>query len=590
MPPVRSPKRLPTNAAHLDVLVRTGEQPARAPVPVAASLACVKRGAQTGAVLCGTCAGRVELKVYACSGGHGACAVTAGAGVKQCAQCAERRTGWPKQYDEVNLWPGVPGKRFNPSIIRWRGDLLMCFRNGWKGSDLYIGRVTEEYEPTGDATRLEIRHPDASYGREDPRLFVHKGQLHVVFAGVMGGKTFSHTNVLYACLGPNFEVEEVVHPRIEDRNTWEKNHAYFSHDGTLYGVYSIDPHVILKIEDGKAVKVHSEPAGFPWAGGERRGGAGPVRVGNEYWHFFHDRVTQDGLSTYRTGLYVFEAEPPFRPIRYVPDPLLWADHKTRPEGQYCAALFACGAVRTDDEWVVSHGAHDRWTELHKLKHAALEQRLVPVPGRVGTPTVPVTVPPVYGLYCEELPDRRRVTDNHLRERGITPIWWRSVHGASWRIRSDDQPTTPGSTGLVLGHWHLWQHLWHTGVEEAIIIEDDAIVPPNFSTRVAELLERLPTSWQFVFLGLAEPDELVHRKITGHYPGGAVRMADPFGTHCYMVRRAALPVLMKRVADARTQIDILIYQNVLADGHLEWYACHPGIAGQRTRAGEWPQST
>src|SRR5256885_12693044 len=50
-----------------------------------------------------------------------------------------------------------------------------------------------------------------------------------------------------------------------------------------------------------------------------RGGAAPVRVGDEWWCFFHDRVESGGHRIYRAGLYTFAAAPPFRVLRLIPD-------------------------------------------------------------------------------------------------------------------------------------------------------------------------------------------------------------------------------------------------------------------------------
>lgn len=352
--------------------------------PSSSIVECKKRGRQIKTATCGTCRGRVELKVFECSE-YGSCTTLkphADAG-GCCAVCSKRRTDAPIHFDERNLWPRVPGKRFNSSVVEWLDGYAFCFRNGWKGSDLYVGAMTEDFEPIGEPTKLDLPHRECNYGREDPRLFVHDGQLHVAFAGVVGGSRIRHTSVLVARLGAGFKVAAVQYPYLEGRNLWEKNWSCFSHAGKIHAVYSIDPHTVLTIEDGKAVKTYEESANFPWRGGVRRGGASPVLVGDEYWHFFHDRIEEGGLLVYRTGLYVFEAKPPFRPTRYIPAPILTADKKTKPNDQYAAVQFVCGAVRDGDTWYLSHGTHDRWTEIHSFSHAELERRLVPVTPRVS---------------------------------------------------------------------------------------------------------------------------------------------------------------------------------------------------------------
>lgn len=358
----------------------TPASPPPAPTGVPASVDCRFRDPRPiDSVVCSSCAGRVELKVFSCEI-HGRCSVAKvpNTDVTHCQTCADRRTNWPKQYDHRNLWPDVPGMRFNTSILEWFGGYVCCFRNGWKGSDLYCGFLSADFEPVGSATRLDIRHDATNYGREDPRLFLHRGKLHVSFTGVVGGKILRHTNVLYARLGPNFRVEEVIHPHVDDRNPWEKNHAYFSHGNELHCVYSIRPHRVLRVIDGKSEWRYEEPFPLKWDGGEWRGGASPVRIGDEYWHFCHDRTTIKNVLTYRTLLYTFAAQPPFRPLRYLPEPILTADLRNKPADQYCACVFCCGAVLTGRTWNLSHGVHDRWTEIHRFDHPPLNAKLIPV--------------------------------------------------------------------------------------------------------------------------------------------------------------------------------------------------------------------
>lgn len=288
--------------------------------------------------------------------------------------------GWPIRFDEHNLYPGsVPGLRFNTSIHPHGDGYAMAFRTGWCGSDIYMTRLDKQFQPHGPAVKLELKHPRANYGREDPRLFTH-GHLHLSFVGVQGiARNKIRTHMLFARLNDRFEVEDVFYPVIENRRSWEKNHSYFAHEGELYAVYGITPHKILRVRGNVTEWAHETPFATPWRGGEMRGGASPVRVEDEYWHFFHDRIEQDGHRIYRTGVYTFDARPPFAPRRCVPWPILVADPTTKPPEQYASVQFCCGAVLDGDSWVLSHGTHDRYTELHKFNKSALEREMVEVP-------------------------------------------------------------------------------------------------------------------------------------------------------------------------------------------------------------------
>lgn len=256
-----------------------------------------------------------------------------------------------RRLDERNAWPGAPGLRFNSSIMKlpdWEAtrSYLFAYRSGWRGSDIYLGWLDTDYNPVGQPWKLELYHArEAPYGREDVRLFWHDNRVYVSYVGVIARlNSIHHTSVLYARLTPDLQVEQLWYPLYEKRNEWEKNWQFFSHEGQLFAIYSIAPHRVLRIEGEKATLVHTTPTRAPWTGGELRGGASPVRVGDEYWCFFHDSVERNGRRVYRAGLYTFEAREPFRAQRMVTKPLLEADPATRPADQWCSVVFPCGAM------------------------------------------------------------------------------------------------------------------------------------------------------------------------------------------------------------------------------------------------------
>ena len=347
--------------------------------PHAGVAPCRHLGPATGrTVSCPTCSGRVELKTFACAV-HGECtAGKAAPGVACCTGCPDHSTAPLLTLDETTLWPGVPGWRFNTAVTPWQDGYAIATRTGWAGSNVLVGMLDREFRPAGGCVRLPLHHPAALYGREDPRLFLFRGQLHVSFVGVVGRARGVHTSQLYARLGagPLLPVEAVFHPR-EEPGRWQKNWAFFGCDGDLYAVYSISPHRVLRVDGGSVTASYQTANPMRWAGGEPRGGAPPFRVGDEYAHVFHDRVGPDRNPTYRVGVYCFEARPPFRVTRYVPDPVLVADPRTNTHKNYADVLFPCGAFLLGGDLIVAGGEHDRRTRIDRLPWAAVARRLVP---------------------------------------------------------------------------------------------------------------------------------------------------------------------------------------------------------------------
>lgn len=274
----------------------------------------------------------------------------------------------PAKRTAINL----PG-HFNASIIEHANRLLLASR---VHSSLSISELDADYRVLR-TVQLALNHPAAANGQEDPRLFVHRDKLHVSFAGITSGKTVDSVwiNQLYAEIDPETQTVGTIHaPQYAKRQRREKNWAFFEHDGKLYAIYSISPHVVLQIEEDRVIQVHETANFFPWSGGFLRGGTPPIYQPDRgtYLAFFHGNLPIPRCNThpeyvYSTGVYEFEAKPPFRVVRQSSGPILWAGEQDRvPERPDVAVVFPAGAIRhpeNSNRWVVSHGCADNRIEL-----------------------------------------------------------------------------------------------------------------------------------------------------------------------------------------------------------------------------------
>jgi predicted GH43/DUF377 family glycosyl hydrolase len=287
--------------------------------------------------------------------------------------------------DAAKLAPGVA---FNASAIEYKGRVLMAYRTGWAGANVHVCELHgPDYAPGRSTTLHRLRCGDARYGREDPRLFLQGGRLHVAFVGVQGSRRggWNGTRQLFARLSDSLRVEDVFAPvwRGAKRNR-EKNWSFFDGGDGLRAVYSIKPHMVLDVRSNAATVAHRTYHAAPWAGGHLRGGASPVRVGDEWYSWFHGKIDRGPSHEweYSVGVYTFDARPPYRVRRITPVPLLRSDPATRPADQYCPVVFPCGAFLRGDRragtWVVSMGVHDRHIEIAEWDAAAVESSLVEV--------------------------------------------------------------------------------------------------------------------------------------------------------------------------------------------------------------------
>jgi predicted GH43/DUF377 family glycosyl hydrolase len=231
--------------------------------------------------------------------------------------------------------------------------------------------------------KLHPRHDRCAGGRDDPRLFVYRGRLHASFTGVevRGESTIAH--VLLARLGSDWQVEECWEPHYPKRAAWEKNWAFFDAGGVLHAVYGLQPHRVLRFDErGQHVAAEFETdARLAWGWGYLRGGAPPVKVGDEYWHWFHGALDHaPGTRTYTGAVVVFDADPAsgFRVKRWTPEPVLLPSDVGGDPQRPVKVVFPAGALLEDGKWLVSFGLDDGACLIARYDHDAIERMLVPV--------------------------------------------------------------------------------------------------------------------------------------------------------------------------------------------------------------------
>lgn len=275
----------------------------------------------------------------------------------------------------------------NCSLLPFRDRLLLAYRVGWERSSIYMCDVRPDWS-VGPSRRLTLRHPHARDGQEDPRLFTRNGNLYMAFIGVRHPATVARQ--LFAQLNDHLEPIRVWEPEFAwpmgDAKQWEKNWQPFERDGELFAVYSMEPWRVVRLYDGRAVP-EMQAGNVSWKYGHTRGGAPPVRVGDEYYAFFHGTDKSqyhDGQpAIYSVGCVVFDANT-FQPKRYTPSPILWPVFEDVPRGPhgghswYAATAFVCGAYLDGDTWVLSYGHNDHWCRVSGFARADVEARLCPV--------------------------------------------------------------------------------------------------------------------------------------------------------------------------------------------------------------------
>jgi predicted GH43/DUF377 family glycosyl hydrolase len=220
--------------------------------------------------------------------------------------------------------------------------------------------------------------------QEDPRLWWHRGTPHLSYGGVADRGRGPVSSIFYARLEPTdngFDLGESHEPVYPERQAWEKNWAFFSHEDEIFAVHQIAPrHRVLHVHADTARSVAEIEWRSDWPHGDMRGGAPPIRVGDEYWHWFHGHERRPNApSRYTTGIYTFAAQPPFAPRRICRVPVQMPPDGEGPDGEKVPnVVFVGGAYLEEGTWHLSYGLHDSWSEYALFDHSEVERMLQPV--------------------------------------------------------------------------------------------------------------------------------------------------------------------------------------------------------------------
>ena len=108
------------------------------------------------------------------------------------------------------------------------------------------------------------------------------------------------------------------------------------------------------------------------------------------------------------------------------------------------------------------------------------------------------------------------------------------------------PLSPGEVGCILGHRKAWQAIVDSGVETAMVLEDDASAfASDFVQKVALILQHTPSDWGILLIGFwlrnhasgaTDNDVAVNAYVQ--------RVFDFVLMDCYLVTRATAQALLR----------------------------------------------
>lgn len=292
---------------------------------------------------------------------------------------------------------------FNPSIVRWKGSLLMCFRT-WhpitkSTDDIGMIWLDDDFNIKSPPTILQVPvYPTGIPSKkQDPRLIVVKDRLYMILNNVIKGAVSPEVRRMFFTEihmdGDRLytdPLEGFLNFEGEREQRWEKNWAPFEYNGELLLEYSHAPHRILRPVPGTSScqEFSTSKCKPEWPWGILRGGTQAYLDGDKYIGFFHSTVNLPTVHSkgkimphYVMGAYTFAAEPPFEVTHVSPAPIVGKGFYTGPAYKTWKPLrvvFPGGFVFDDNYVWVVYGKQDHEVWVVKFDKKKLLDSLIPV--------------------------------------------------------------------------------------------------------------------------------------------------------------------------------------------------------------------
>lgn len=301
--------------------------------------------------------------------------------------------------------PGYP-HALNPSIIRWKGDLLLSFRiipdlKKKYNSEIGVVWLNDNFEVCSEPQILTLKphdaSPDVPSRAEDARLVEVNGSLYMVYDDNCHEKiTRGGFRVHVAKLDvKNRVVARFVEPITsfegERQDLREKSWVPFSYQNELLLSYSLTPHRVLRYLPGqRACETFSETLPLVnWKWGILRGGTPALKVDNRYLSFFHSSMNMSTVHSkgketlhYFMGAYTFSSEPPFEMTGISPEPIVgknfYHGEEYVPFWHPVQVVFPVGLLVENEIITVLYGRQDHEIWVVEFDKKGLLDSLIPV--------------------------------------------------------------------------------------------------------------------------------------------------------------------------------------------------------------------
>ena len=129
----------------------------------------------------------------------------------------------------------------------------------------------------------------------------------------------------------------------------------------------------------------------------------------------------------------------------------------------------------------------------------------------------------------------------------------------------------GQKGCSLSHIKLWQNLIRHNNKYILILEDDAIIPKNFTSKLKYYMNQLPSNWDMMICG---GNNFKGRRYSKNLIRPVIHPGGNWGTYAYLIKTSTAEKLLKVCKNMNTTIDNFLNYNFYSKHNV--YFCVPQL--------------
>ena len=164
---------------------------------------------------------------------------------------------------------------------------------------------------------------------------------------------------------------------------------------------------------------------------------------------------------------------------------------------------------------------------------------------------------VWVINLARHPDRWKKTNNRLKNIGIRANKWLATDSKSKKLIDEynkifDSKRTISEVACYKSHYSLWQHLYDTNVDTALIFEDDIIFANNITKKDIYNHAQESNGFDIILLGYCYPNQGMN------FNNFNTKVGTGLCTHAYIINRNGIEKLLKQKLNYNVPIDRITY--------------------------------